>query len=80
MLGGALRTLGFRGGGNMERGGAIRGGPARGGGGGIPVEKRKQKRYGKKNTEQFNLNHCMLILRIQVDFCSKITFIDTRAS
>lgn len=39
MLGGALKTLGFRGGGNIDRGGAIRGGTARGGGGGIPVEK-----------------------------------------
>lgn len=40
MLGGALRTLGLSGGGKRERGGAMgRGGPARGGGGGIPVEK-----------------------------------------
>lgn len=39
MLGGALRTLGLSGGGKRERGGAMgRGGPARGGGGGIPVE------------------------------------------
>lgn len=39
MLGGALSTLGFRGGGKRERGGAKRGGTERGGGG-IPTEKK----------------------------------------
>lgn len=52
MLGGALRTLGFRGGGNMERGGAILGGPARGGGGGIPTEI-TQEGYNQKTKHHF---------------------------
>lgn len=44
MLGGALRTLELRGGGNRERGGARgRGGaPALGGGGGMPVRNQRQ--------------------------------------
>ncbi len=41
MLGGALSTLGLSGGGNIERGGAMRGG----GGGGIPANQHKTHRY-----------------------------------
>ena len=48
MLGGALRTLALSGGGKRERGGAMgRRGPDRGGGGGIPTERRGNQELEK---------------------------------